>query len=447
MPDFVMDTIYTAGWREGAASATILEVRRGCLQNMAAPKGTPKPRGPELLGPPPGEDPADPTIGKWAAVVLEQDSGAAVDALAPLIAQRRDRNYLWKDGVIVVSPSASGTPESWLRRLEHAVEDKGPHYLMLVGGPDRFPFEFQYELDLRMISGRLDVSDTPDGSFSWDACRRYAEKVVAYERGEIGLAARPLFYSLNNQSETKASHAHLVLELAKTVPGGVTPLYGSDATVGNLQAALAAETAPKLVFTASHGVEFPADPIRWGALTDVASRGRPDDELVSADRVHKSERFGHGSILFAFACFSAGVPEKSTVDFLARDTGTVINMGARVAPLPRQLLGFPKGPVAFVGHVDRVSAVAFQSSFGMAGIAPYRDFSSWLRQKSATVGRALETMRENARSVGAQVAATLELAVQNTGDSASLKVASRKWIGFHDYRGFILLGDPAVTPP
>ena len=92
------------------------------------------------------------------------------------------------------------------------------------------------------------------------------------------------------------------------------------------------------------------------------------------------------------------------VDFLAGDTGAAIEMGARVAPLPRQLLGSPKGPVAFVGHVDRVSAVAFQSSFGMAGIAPYRDFTSWLRQKSATVGRALETMRENARSVGAQVA-------------------------------------------
>lgn len=450
MPDFV-DTIYTAGWREGAESATLLEVRPECLQKMAAPKKEiPKPRGPEFLGPPPGEDPADPAIGKWAAVVLEQDRDAAIDALAPLIAQRRDRNYLWKDGFVVVGPSASGTPESWLRRLGKAMgEDKGPHYLLLVGGPDRFPFELQYDLDLRpeMFVGRLDTCDTPGAVFSWDACRRYAEKVAAYERGEIGLAARPLFYSLNNQSETRASHEYLVLELAKTIPGGVSALYGSDATVDKLQAALAAEQAPKFVFTASHGVEFPADPLRWGALTDVASRGRPNDELVSAERVHKCERFGHGSIIFAFACFSAGVPEKSTVDFLARDADTVIDMGARVAPLPRQLLGSPKGPVAFVGHVDRVSAVAFQSSFGMAGIDPYRDFASWLRQKSATVGRALETMRETARSVGAQVAESLDLAAQNTGNNATVKAAGRRWIGFHDYRGFILLGDPAVTPP
>lgn len=447
MADSVLDTVYTAGWREGARSATLLEVRPEGLRKMAAPAGTPEPRGPNFLGPPPGEDPADPTIGKWAAVVLEQDKDAAIDALTPLIALRRDRNHLWKDGIVVVEPSISGIPDSWLRRLERVVGGEGPHYLLLVGGPDRFPFELQYELDLRMISGRLDASDTPDGPFSWNACRRYAEKVVAYERGEIGLATKPLFFSLNNQSETRVLHEHLVLQLAQTIPGGVTELYSGDATVDNLQAALSAEPAPKFVFTASHGVEFPADPSRWGALTDVGYRGRAGDDLVSAQSVCDSGRFGHGSVMFAFACFGAGVPGKSMLNFLANDAETPIDMGARVAPLPRQLLGSAKGPVAFVGHVDRVSAVAFQSSFGMAGIAPYRDFASWLRHKSATVGRALETVRESARSVGAQVAGSLTLAVQETGNSTSVKAAGRKWIGFHDYRGFILLGDPAVTPP
>ena len=68
-----------------------------------------------------------------------------------------------------------------------------PYYLLLVGGPDRFPFEFQYELDLYRATGRLDVSDTPGGPFSWDACRRYAEKVVAYEGGKINLTAEATF--------------------------------------------------------------------------------------------------------------------------------------------------------------------------------------------------------------------------------------------------------------
>lgn len=447
MPDPVMDTIYTAGWREGASDATILQVRPEYLQKMAAPVATPAPMGPAFLAPPPEEDPSNPAIGKWAAVVLEQDKGAAIDALAPLIAQRGARKYLWKDGVVVLRPSATGTPESWLRRLEQAVGDQGPHYLMLVGGPERFPFEFQHELDLRLISGRLDVSDIPGGPFSWDACRRYAEKVAAYERGEIGLAAKPLFYSLGSDDATRVSHEHLVLKLAHTIIGGVTPLYGSDATAGNLLAELSAESAPRLVFTASHGVEHPADPARWGALTDVSYRGRVSDDVVSAQLVHNAERCGHGSIIFAFACFSAGVPERSALGFFVGENDSVVEMGARVAPLPRQLLGSATGPVAFVGHVDRVSAVAFQSSFGMAGISPFRDFCSWLRQRSATVGRALETMREDARSVGAQIAGSLARATKNADDIATVREAGRKWVGFYDYRGFILLGDPAVTPP
>jgi hypothetical protein len=414
---------------------------------MAAPAGTPAPLGPDTLGPPPGEDPADPTVGKWAAVVLEADRQAAIDALAPLIDHRRSRNHLWKEGIVAVGPSASGTPESWLRRLERAVGGEGPHYLMLVGGADRFPFELQHELDLRLIAGRLDTSEVPGGPFSWDACRRYAEKVVAYERGRIDLTAKPLFYSLNHQNETRVSHDHLVLKLAQTIPGGVTELYGNAATAGGLMAALAAAPAPKLVFTASHGVEFPADPGRWGALTDAAYRGRADDALVSAQRVHAAERCGQGSILFAFACFSAGVPERSSVDFLVGEGGADGEMEARVAPLPRQLLGALQGPVAFIGHVDRVSAVAFQSSFGMTGIAPFRDFASWLRQGSATVGRALETLRENARSVGAQIAGSLARATQNAEHIATVREAGRKWVGFYDYRGFILLGDPALTPP
>jgi hypothetical protein len=442
-----LDTIFTAGWRENAEAATTLEVRPESVRRMAAPDHLPSPRGPEYMAPPPGEDPEEPVIGKWAAVVLQGQETEAAQALAPLINHRRQQGYLWGDGIIVIAPSVSGTVESWWRRFERAVGVDPPQYLLLVGGPDRLPFEFQYELDLHRATGRLDVSDTPGGDFSWAACQRYAEKVAAYEQAQISLEAKPLFYSLTSDSSTKVSHDYLVLELAKTIPGTVTALYGDEATAENLAEALAAARAPKLVFTASHGVEFPADPVRWGALTDAAFRGRSDDAVVSAQLASKAERFGHGSIVFAFACFSAGVPERSTVSFLAGESDAPLGMGARVSALPRQLLGHPQGPVAFIGHVDRVSAVAFQSSFGMAGITPYRHFTGWLRQKGATVGRALGTMREDARRVGAQIAAALEQAAQTGGDKTTIREAGRKWIGFHDYRGFILLGDPAVTPP
>ena len=448
MPDSMIDSIGTMGWKEGAGSATTLTVRERSIDRMGAPADVPAPHGANYLRPPPDKDPEVLTYGKWAAVVLHDDQAGAADALAPLIAHRRENGHLWNDGIIALNPSAEGSLASWRRRFKRGIgNDKPPYYLLLVGGPDRFPFEMQYDLDLHKAVGRLDASEIPGGDFSWDACRCYAEKVVAYERNEIAIEPKPLFYSLQSDNATRISHKHLVAPLSVTVPGGVDPLYGDDAMVSNLCQALDTDRAPKIVFTASHGFEFPKDPVLWGALTAAKHSGSARDPLVTANVAAGAERFGYGSIVFSFACFSAGVPVRSAVSFLAGDGDKIIEMGARVAALPRQLLGHPKGPVAFIGHVDRVTAVAFQSSFGMARIAPYDDFLSWLRNQGATVGQALGTIRENARVVGTQITAALETASEHKGDKHILKKAGRKWIGFRDYRGFMLLGDPAVTPP
>ena len=227
--------------------------------------------------------------------------------------------------------------------------------------------------------------------------------------------------------------------------------------MANLAAALAVAAGAK---TGVHGLPRGRVSRRPETLGGAHRRGLPgpaDDAVVSALLAGQAERFGHGSIIFAFACFSAGVPRGSVAYFLAGENEAPIEMVTQVAPLPRQLLGHPQGPVAFVGHVDRVSSLAFGSSFGMAGITPYHHFMSWLsRRKSpqgrpvATVGRALGTMREDARRVGSQIASALEQAeqaAQAAGQKATLKGAAEKWIVFHDYRGFILLGDPALTPP
>lgn len=440
----VLDTIYTAGWREDSEAATILELYEESISKMSPPDHVPAPLGTSVLRHPPKEDIEKPTIGKWAAIVPREDRAAATEALAPILAHRRKQGCLWGDGIIAVNPSASGTTESWWRRFVQEVGEILPYYLLLVGGPDRLPFEFQYELDLHRATGRLDVSDTPGGSFSWEGCRRYAEKVVAYERSETEVGAKPLFYSVQIDEATRLSHKSLVLKLAQTIRTGVTPLYGNEATAENLMTALATVPAPKLVFTASHGIEFPADPVRWGALNDCNYSGRAGNNAFSAQLAHEAENIGRGSIMFAFACFSAGVPERSTVSFLVGESDTAVEMGARVAPLPRQLLGHPNGPVAFIGHVDRVSALAFQSSFGMSGIAPYHHFIGWLHQRNATLGQALGTLRENAQRIGAQIAAYLAQARHIPGDYTTVREAGQKWIGFHDYRGFMLLGDPAL---
>jgi hypothetical protein len=223
-------------------------------------------------------------------------------------------------------------------------------------------------------------------------------------------------------------------------------LYGDEATASGLLDALDVERAPKVVFAASHGVENPCDAARWGALTAAGFRGRARDPVVSADAIESRDRAGYGSIFFSFACYSAGVPQLSVLRFLADTDAEIEELEPRISPLPRQLLGHPRGPVAFVGHVDRVSAVAFNKSYGMAGIDPYDHFVGWLGSREGTLGRAMGTFRDQTKRVGAQIAASLEAATADDGTPANAKEAGRKWVGFNDYRGFMLIGDPALAP-
>jgi hypothetical protein len=270
---------------------------------------------------------------------------------------------------------------------------------------------------------------------------------VAYERGEIKISPKPLFYSVKRDHNTQLSHKYLVQELIKETGASDASLYGEDATVARLGAALAETPAPRLVFTSSHGVEFPQDRNRWGALTDANYRGKPGNAVVSAEVAASFQHFGHGSIFFSFACFSAGVPEKSTLAFLARGGKEVISIGAQVSPLPRLLVGHSGGPVAYVGHVDRVTAVAFQSMWGKPGIEPYRNFALWLTHEGTTLGRALGELRVCTRTAGSKISAAFIEKAAKSGEDRSMKAVGRKWIGFHDYRGYLLLGDPALTVP
>jgi len=403
--------------------------------------------GPQAAAPPPEGNPELPTVGRWAVVVRDEDRDRAREALRPLIEHRRGLGHLWgADGILPVRRSLSGALASWRRRFLRGANDQPPYYLLLVGGPDRLPFELQFDLDGYRATGRVDVSDEPGGPFSWEACRRWAERAVAYETGALGVAQPALVYSVAGDEGTRLAHRKLVEPVVEELPGAVTRLTGPEATVCRLCEALGASPAPRLVFTASHGVEFPDRDDCWGALTDVRYRGRAGDAVVSAEVAATKPAFAHGSVVFSFACFSAGVPGSSVVSFLAGDAEVPVEMGARTAALPRQLLGHPAGPVAFIGHVDRVSARAFARAFGRPGAAPYQDFAGWLGHRAATLGRALGTLREHALRGAKRVTEAQREAAAEPGSDARLQAAGEEWIAYHDHRGFLLLGDPALRP-
>ena len=65
-------------------------------------------------------------------------------------------------------PQGPGTP----------IPSKVPFYLLLVGGPEAIPFEFQYGLALNHFVGRIAFDTAQEYA-------RYAETVVAAEKGDL----------------------------------------------------------------------------------------------------------------------------------------------------------------------------------------------------------------------------------------------------------------------
>ena len=112
--------------------------------------------------------------GAEAAARLAQEPGERREAVQGL---RRDRGR----------PPRSRRPGSWAATkgvsLAAPVGPRRgvPYYLLIVGSPQRIPFEFQAQFDLQWAVGRLHFDKVEDYA-------AYAQKVVEYEKG-VGAGA------------------------------------------------------------------------------------------------------------------------------------------------------------------------------------------------------------------------------------------------------------------
>src|SRR5262249_46042110 len=141
------------------------------------------------LGLPIDVPPGDLAQTGWAAVFAADTPPQVRAALQPLLSHRKvamgSRHY----HELEYQPGQ--TLEDWLTRRKVRTGDINsallPYYVLLVGGPEAIPFEFQYHLDAEYAVGRL-AFDTPD------QYRRYAESVVAYETMPAPPNAREVVY-------------------------------------------------------------------------------------------------------------------------------------------------------------------------------------------------------------------------------------------------------------
>jgi hypothetical protein len=431
-----------------------------------------------------GADAGDLMQAGWAVVFPAAAPGSAEarrqaeirEALAPLLALRREqagrvreqryREFRDKDrGGDGDGYRRGETKQQYLARLGAGPgpvnPDKVPYYLLLVASPGEIPYRIQYQLDVQYAVGRL-CFDTVD------EYARYARSVVEAETGHVTRAPRATFFGVGNPDDTatQLSRAYLVEPLADAAANrlagrdlAVERVLGDGATRARLGDIF--RDAPAFLFSACHGMGFPAGDARQRALQGALLC---QDWGGPRSRLERSHYFAgedldpradlRGMIAMCFACFGLGTPahDDFTQHGLGQGQTRAIAAEDFVARLPQRMLANPGGgALAVIGHVDR----AWSSSFLWIDARAQRQSQAHLDVFESTVagvlsgkrvGHALEHFNLRHAELSADLSARIEEMQHYDAELDESEIA-QLWVFRNDARNYALMGDPAVRLP
>ncbi len=396
----------------------------------------------------------------WTFLINEKDPlRAEVVAALKLLATHRGMD----------DPTApllfhNGDPDEWGNWLQDsyfalALEDKTvPKYILIVGGPDQVPFGFQSLLDTVASVGRVDFDSVDD-------LVTYASKLIRLEKLTDPVVAREAVVFAPDAGATDPTHfsrRFMAEPLADLMSNefklATTRVLGNDAIKAALVGALAG-AKPAIVYTASHGLGAAGEPYdvqtRYnGAICCQAPGGLTLADLFGADDVPTDGKpFLEGSIFFQFACFGYGTPAVS--EYAHWQTGKVEKNADHdfVAALPKRLLAHPKGPIAFIGHLDTAFLAGFDDENAPEILERWHNrispFVGALRSLLGVQpsGLAMQPMNERYSTLNALLTNTYDRvqrnAMQWTPESQTRFLDS--WLLRGDAQNYMVFGDPAVS--
>ncbi len=407
-----------------------------------------------------GTDPENLGDAGWGVIFSKNADRAVMEALVPLLRLRRGEATAKSEHRFRFLAESDGycPGESAVEFLERHGKGPGPvdpdqmpYYLLLVGGAQEIPYEFQYQLASQYAVGRLALESPEEYA-------RYAAGLVELERCKVRQAKRVSFFGVEHAGDpaTQASASQLVAPLAEKLRGKC-PKYqfqtalGPDATKKRLRRMLGGDETPSLLFAASHGVGFPCgDPLQrelQGAIlcSDspgpgawAANRSIPADHMFSAADLAKNSRLG-GLILFLMSCFGGGTPQYDSFGQHRGEPPRMLTARPFEARLPQRLLAHKNGnAMAVIAHVDRT----WTSSFRWRSAGPQlQTFESVLRAllDGRRVGSAMDFFTLRRGELSAALNSELE-----RDPAADPWLLSALWTAHNDARSFILLGYPAA---
>src|SRR5262249_18068779 len=282
---------------------------------------------PRSFGVPFGMDPQKLEEAGWGIVFPEDTSQEIRTALNPLIELRRSQAG---DRLKILDYKKGEQTRGWYQRYRVSAgnidPEVVPYYLLLIGGPESIPFDFQYLLGVEYAVGRLAFATAAE-------YERYARSIVDYEKSKTVPNARKIAYWGTRHlgdAATNLSASLLIDPLANGAPGAAgalkrpihvdtgfarTATVADDATKAALLDLLHDADPPAMLFTASHGMALRSGHARQftdqGALLcqDWPGFGTlgPQHYLAGADVPDDAKV--HGMVAFLFACFGAGTPD------------------------------------------------------------------------------------------------------------------------------------------
>jgi hypothetical protein len=401
-------------------------------------------------------DLGDPREVGWTFLVNENDPqrDELVEALRPL-AKKRGMADPGKPLLFAGEPELEW--QDWLDvNYSPLLTENPPYYILVVGDPQQVPFRFQAFLDASAAVGRVAFDSVDDLS-------TYAEKLVRLEKAADPSAGRDLVFFAPDAGEddpTFYSRRYLAEPLVARARErhGFDPTFiaAEDATKERLAETLRA-TNPALVYTASHGIGAPDEPLETQRRVngEICCQESSSGEAgyFTADDVPLDEPFLEGSVFFQFACFGYGTPAES--DYMHWLQEPTLNAELDfVAALPKRLLAHPRGPIGFVGHVDTAWLHGFDDPNNpliVERFHPRLEPFAGAVDSLLTVrplGLALERMNKR-YAVGSNLLANLLDQMQRRGlaldDDLRGRIADI-FIYRSDAQNYHIYGDPAATP-
>jgi len=391
----------------------------------------------------------------WALAAAADIDPAVIEALTPLRDRRRSQagdlyRELWgpQDGIRANDDSQDFLIRHGVDANDVADPEQLPYYVLLIGGPDRIGFAFQYELGVQRAVGRLHF-DTPA------EYALYAANVVVAESSPppVTNGSRVHVFATRNPGDlpTALSASRLAAPLAQDLQAktSVTSDIGEGATKQRLQELIQGNESLDLLFTATHGLGLVGPDQRdvQGALVcqDWPGELHAHGQLTGGEYLAGGDldagRAISPTVMFSFGCYSAGTPHAT--DFIDAPNPAASADPPFVARLAQRLLAHSRGGcLAFVGHVDRAWNLSFLFKGIKPRILPFTNSISALLA-GAPLGMAMEYVTLRYATTATELVNLLQK-IRAWNFAVDDRELAHLWLATNDARNFLIIGDPAI---